>query len=56
MMDLYLIFKNMMRNKLRLFLNIFAFTVAFLLFGVLGSVNNVFNAGVELSEGTLPSL
>lgn len=49
MTDLYLIFKNLVRNKLRLLLNTFAIVIAFLLYGVLGSINNAFNAGVELS-------
>lgn len=49
MTDLYLIFKNMLRNKMRFFLNTTAIVIAFLLFGVLGSVKNAFNAGVELS-------
>lgn len=49
MSDLYLILKNIVRNKLRLVLNTFAIVIAFLLFGVLGSINNAFNAGIELS-------
>ncbi len=49
MSDFYLVLKNIGRNKLRLLLNTFAIIIAFLLFGVLGSINNAFNAGVELS-------
>ncbi len=49
MSDLYLVAKNIARNKLRLVLNTFAIIIAFLLFGVLGSINNAFNAGIELS-------
>lgn len=49
MMDLYLIVKNMTRNKIRLCLNIFAILIAFLLFGVLGSFEKAFNAGVEMA-------
>jgi putative ABC transport system permease protein len=49
MSDFYLIWKNISRNKLRLILNTFAIVIAFLLFGVLGAINNAFNAGVELS-------
>lgn len=49
MSDLYLIRKNITRNKLRLLLNTFAIIIAFMLFGILGAINNAFNAGVELS-------
>jgi len=49
MSDFYLVWKNISRNKLRLILNTFAIVIAFLLFGVLGAINNAFNAGVELS-------
>jgi len=49
MSNLYLIFKNLTRNKLRLFLNSFAILIAFLLFGFLGSLKNAFDSGVELS-------
>ena len=49
MKDLYLIFKNLTRNKLRLLLNGFAILVAFFLFGALGSLNGALTAGVELS-------
>ena len=45
----YLVRKNLTRNKLRLCLNAFAILIAFLLFGVLGSMKNAFEAGVELS-------
>lgn len=49
MSDFYLVLKNIGRNKMRLLLNTFAIIIAFLLFGILGSINNAFNAGVELS-------
>ncbi len=49
MNNLYLIFKNLTRNKLRLFLNSVAILIAFLLFGFLGSLKNAFESGVELS-------
>lgn len=49
MNDLYLVYKNITRHKLRLFLNTFAIIIAFLLYGVLGSVNFAFNAGIEMS-------
>jgi len=47
--DLYLILKNLTRNKLRLSLNGFAILIAFFLFGALGSLKSALNAGVELS-------
>jgi len=49
MNNFYLIFKNLTRNKLRLFLNSFAILIAFLLFGFLGSLKNAFESGIELS-------
>ena len=49
MNNFYLVFKNLTRNKLRLFLNSFAILIAFLLFGFLGSLKNAFESGVELS-------
>lgn len=49
MSDLYLIAKNLTRNKLRLGLNSFALLIAFLLFGTLGSLKSAFDSGVELS-------
>jgi putative ABC transport system permease protein len=49
MKDLYLILKNLTRNKLRLILNTFAILVAFFLFGALGSLNSALDAAVELS-------
>lgn len=49
MKDLYLIIKNLTRNKLRFVLNSFAIFVAFFLFGVLGSLKSAFEAGIELS-------
>ncbi|WCL55486.1 ABC transporter permease [Gimibacter soli] len=49
MSDLYLIFKNLTRRKLRLSLTLFAIFVAFLIFGVLSSFNKAFNSGIELS-------
>ncbi|WP_188152002.1 ABC transporter permease [Teredinibacter waterburyi] len=50
MSDFYLIRKNLTRNKLRLSLNSFAIFIAFLLFGVLASLQAAFDAGVELSS------
>jgi putative ABC transport system permease protein len=49
MSDLYLVFKNLSRNPLRLGLNTFAIIIAFMLFGTLGAIHNAFNAGIELS-------
>ncbi len=49
MNELYLIIKNLTRNKLRLALNTFAIFTAFFLFGLLGALNGAFNAGIELS-------
>ena len=49
MSDAYLVLKNLLRNKLRLSLNLFAILIAFLLFGALGAINLAFNAGIELS-------
>lgn len=40
---------NLTRNKLRMCLNVFAILIAFFLFGVLGAIQNAFNAGIELS-------
>lgn len=52
MSDFYLVFKNLTRNKLRLVLSCFAIFIAFLLFGVLGSVQKVFDSGEEASSDT----
>ncbi|WP_417450655.1 ABC transporter permease [Kordiimonas sp.] len=49
MSDLYLIFKNLTRKPLRLFLTCFAIMVAFLIFGVVTSLKDALNSGVELS-------
>lgn len=49
MSDLYLVFKNLTRNKLRLILSCFAIFIAFFLFGVLGSIQKVFNADADIS-------
>ncbi len=49
MKDVYLIMKNLSRNKLRLMLNTFAILTAFFLFGLLGALKGAFGAGIELS-------
>ncbi|PCI64614.1 MAG: ABC transporter permease [Kordiimonadales bacterium] len=49
MSDLYLIFKNLTRKKLRLFLTMFATFIAFLIYGTITSFQAALDAGVELS-------
>ncbi|WKD49898.1 ABC transporter permease [Microbulbifer spongiae] len=49
MNDLYLIYKNMTRKPLRLFLTCFAIFIAFLIFGAVTSLKSALNSGVELS-------
>lgn len=49
MNDLYLIFKNLTRNRTRFILNSFAVFTAFFLFGLLGALKGAFDAGIELS-------
>lgn len=49
MKDLYLIFRNLVRNRMRLILNTFAILTAFFLFGLLGALKGAFEAGIELS-------
>ncbi len=50
MSDFYLVRKNLTRNKLRLLLNTFAILIAFLLFGILGAIDQVFKSGIEMSS------
>ncbi|WP_339865161.1 ABC transporter permease [Paremcibacter congregatus] len=47
--DLYLIFKNVTRKKLRLFLTLFATFIAFMIYGVLMAFQVALDSGVELS-------
>jgi putative ABC transport system permease protein len=47
--DLYLVFKNVTRKKLRLFLTLFATFIAFMIYGVLMAFQGALDAGVELS-------
>lgn len=47
--DLYLIFKNITRKKLRLFLTLFATFIAFMIYGTLMAFQTALDAGVELS-------
>ncbi|GAC13448.1 ABC transporter permease [Aliiglaciecola lipolytica] len=49
MKDLYLIYKNLTRKKLRLFLTCFAIFIAFLIFGAITALQGALNAGVEMS-------
>ena len=49
MKDLYLIFKNLTRKPLRLFLTVFATFIAFMIFGTLTAFQEAFDSGVELS-------
>lgn len=49
MNDLYLVFKNLTRRPLRLFLTMFATFVAFLIYGTLTAFEDAIDAGVELS-------
>ncbi|UTW55767.1 ABC transporter permease [Kordiimonas sp. SCSIO 12610] len=47
--DVYLIFKNITRKKLRLILTLFATFIAFMIYGVMTSFQSALDAGVELS-------
>ena len=49
MKDLYLIYKNLTRKKMRLFLTSFAIFIAFLIFGAVSALDGALNAGVEMS-------
>lgn len=49
MKDFFLVFKNLTRKPLRLFLTMFATFVAFLIYGVLTTFQVAIDAGVELS-------
>lgn len=49
MKDLYLVYKNLTRKKLRLFLTCFAIFIAFLIFGAVTALQGALNAGVEMS-------
>tara|TARA_R110000868_G_scaffold108417_1_gene295964 strand:- start:1 stop:1158 length:1158 start_codon:yes stop_codon:yes gene_type:complete len=49
MKDFYLIYKNLTRKKMRLFLTTFAIFIAFLIFGAIMTLRSALNAGVEMS-------
>ena len=47
MSDLYLVWRNLTRKRLRFALTLFAIFIAFLIFGVLGSFKSAFSAGTN---------
>jgi len=49
MSDLFLIYKNLTRKPLRLFLTVFATFIAFLIYGTITGFQNALDSGVELS-------
>lgn len=49
MNDLYLVFKNLTRKRMRFFLTSFAIFIAFLLFGVVMALKGSLDSGVEMS-------
>ncbi len=49
MKDLYLVFKNLTRKKLRLSLTVFATFIAFMIFGTLTAFQKAFDSGVDLA-------
>ena len=49
MSDLYLIYKNLTRKKMRLFLTSFAIFIAFLIFGAITALKGALNSGIEMS-------
>ena len=49
MKDLYLVYKNLTRKKMRLFLTSFAIFIAFLIFGAVTALQGALNAGIEMS-------
>lgn len=49
MSDLYLVFKNLTRAKLRLFLTLFATIIAFMVYGLLSAFQSYLDAGVDLA-------
>ncbi|MEX2963822.1 ABC transporter permease [Microbulbifer sp. TYP-18] len=49
MSDLYLIYKNLTRKPLRLFLTCFAIFIAFLIFGVVTTFKSALDSGIEMS-------
>ncbi|MFK8017112.1 MAG: ABC transporter permease [Gammaproteobacteria bacterium] len=49
MKDFYLIFRNLTRKPLRLFLTLFATFIAFMIFGALTAFQDAFDSGVDLA-------
>ena len=49
MKDAYLVFRNLTRKPLRLFLTVFATFIAFMIFGTLTAFQKAFDAGVDLA-------
>ncbi len=49
MNDLFLIYKNLTRKKLRLFLTSFAIFIAFLIFGAVSALKGSLDSGIEMS-------
>jgi putative ABC transport system permease protein len=49
MKDAYLVFKNLTRKPLRLFLTMFATFIAFMIFGTLTAFQKAFDSGVDLA-------
>ncbi len=49
MKDFYLIYKNLTRKRLRLFLTCFAIMVAFLIYGAVTALKGALDSGVEMS-------
>ncbi len=49
MNDLFLVYKNLTRKKMRLFLTCFAIFIAFLIFGSVSALKGALDSGVEMS-------
>ncbi|MDQ7050098.1 MAG: FtsX-like permease family protein [Enterobacterales bacterium] len=49
MTDLFLVYKNLTRKKMRLFLTCFAIFIAFLIFGAVSALKGALDSGVEMS-------
>jgi putative ABC transport system permease protein len=49
MNDLFLVYKNLTRKKLRLFLTCFAIFIAFLIFGAVSALKGALDSGIEMS-------
>ena len=49
MNDLFLVYKNLTRKKMRLFLTCFAIFIAFLIFGAVSALKGSLDSGVEMS-------